>query len=367
MSELMMEDTDGVLNMLTESVQAFAKGFPGPKGLRFLRDSGSALDTKQWNEMAAAGWVGLTLPEDLGGAGLGLREQATISHALGEALVVSPIASSSVLASSILEKIENSHERERLAKSLLAGQDLIIPVIITELKLDKKGENYLISGRSDYLDAATKASDFIVLASDGTQQYLFSVQANQSGLTRNDRPAVDGTILSSLRFEHVELTPSKLLAKGDLKLLLEKSIDFATISVAAELAGIASKIVSMTSEYMQQREQFGQSIAKFQVIQHRLVDMWADAEFACAAIDNAVERIELEHGKDAHLAVLAAKIRASESATSIGRRAVHLYGAMGFTEECDIGLYLKRAMNLAASYGDAEKLRIQFVQTERAS
>lgn len=368
MSELMMDDADGVLGMLKESVDAFSKGFPGAKGLRQLRESQTALDKKQWKEMANAGWIGLLLSEALGGAGLSIREQAVISHTLGQKLITSPIASSSVFASAILNTVEVSEECSRLATVLLNAEQLVVPVTGGKITMILNGQDFILNGKSDYLDAVQEASDFIVQAydADGTQ-YLFSVPAQAQGISRKDYRAVDGTTLSTLNFNDTAVSAVKLLAKGHLSSQLGQCSDLAMLAVAAELAGIASELVSLTSEYMQQREQFGQPIAKFQVIQHRLVDMWADAEFACAAIDNAVERLASGHGIDGHLAVLAAKVRASESATSVARRAVHLYGAMGFTAECDIGLYLKRAINLAASFGDAEKLRVQFVQTERAN
>jgi hypothetical protein len=113
--------------------------------------------------------------------------------------------------------------------------------------------------------------------------------------------------------------------------------------------------------------QFGKPIASFQVVQHRLVDMWSDAEFACAAVVNAVETLALGDARAGRLAVLAAKARAGDAAVSICRRAVHLDGAMGFTDECDIGLYLKRAISLNATLGQPEDLRLEFVNLERAA
>jgi alkylation response protein AidB-like acyl-CoA dehydrogenase len=95
--------------------------------------------------------------------------------------------------------------------------------------------------------------------------------------------------------------------------------------------------------------------------------MWGDAEFACAAVVNAVETAVLGGSKDATLATLAAKARAGDAAVSVARRSVHLHGAMGFTDECDIGLYLKRAINLNATLGQPEALRLQFVALERAA
>jgi len=135
----------------------------------------------------------------------------------------------------------------------------------------------------------------------------------------------------------------------------------------SQLAGIAAKAVEMTIAYTKDRVQFGKPIASFQVVQHRLVDMWSDAEFACASVANAVERLGEGDAQAARLAVLAAKARCGDAAVSVCRRAVHLHGAMGFTDEHDIGLYLKRAVSLSSTLGQPEGLRRQFVELERAA
>jgi len=159
-----------------------------------------------------------------------------------------------------------------------------------------------------------------------------------------------------------------VLASGDrCDAALERALCRARLALAAELAGIASSALERTVAYTRDRVQFGKPIASFQAIQHRLVDMWMEAEFACSAVANAADALEAGDGVAGQLAVLAAKARAGDAAFSICRRAVHLYGAMGFTDECDIGLYLKRAISLNASLGQPEQLRLQFVNLERAA
>ena len=120
---------------------------------------------------------------------------------------------------------------------------------------------------------------------------------------------------------------------------------------------------SITVEYTRQRVQFGKPIASFQVIQHRLVDMWMQAELASAAVRNAAELcVGNSQAAAAGTAILAAKARASDAASMICRNAIHLHGAMGYTDECDIGLYLKRAINLGALLGNADAMRRLFIE-----
>lgn len=367
MSKLMIEDSDGVLGMLQESVHSFAQQFPGPKGLRQIREANGTANRRQWQAMVDAGWIGLLLPEAMGGAGLSLREQVVISHALGEALIVSPMVTASVQSSSILAQLAPSQERDRLVSGLIDGTVCVISNVNSTLKLTTQANALVLNGVCEHLDTAGLVTDYLLLAHDSTQQYLLSIPAERVAQMKRDRPAVDGTCLSALHFEHFNIVAEQILAAGDLSLIIQNALNAARLAVSAELAGLASGAFSMTSEYTQQRVQFGKPIASFQAIQHRLVDMWTKAEFACASIDNAIECLSLEDKTKAHMAILAAKIRCSDAATTIARQAVHLFGAMGFTDECDIGLYLKRAVNLAASLGDAESLRLQFIEMERAA
>lgn len=371
MPQLILEDEDGVIAMLRDSIASFAAGWPGPQAMRDLRARGGDMDIDLWRAMAENGWLGILLPETLGGAGLSIRHQAVISEALGRALIPSPLATASVLSAALLARVEPGDEVFRLAAGLVAGTSIVVPALAQGRRAamataDPAG--MVLSGRVDFLEAAATATDFIVEATVDNKPVLVSVPAGSAGLQRTDRPGVDGTLVSALTFSAVRVPADKVLAQGDgLSDVISEAVEIARVALAAELSGNASSAFEMTSAYTQQRVQFGKPIACFQVIQHRLVDLWGEAEFAASAVVNAIERIERGEGKAAQLAVLAAKARASEAAFLIGRRAIHLHGAMGFTDECDIGLYLKRAINLGAMLGQAEDLRLQFVREERAA
>ena len=326
--------------------------------------------------MAQAGWTGLLLPDTLGGAGLGMREQAILSEALGRALIAEPIASASVLSSALVTAAPDSEERQRLADGIASGR-----LIVTPAWQDKAGARggmmvsatredggFVLNGTKPFVEAAGSASDFLVIAMSVDGSVLISVPADAPGVFITDRPGIDGAAIATVSFVECFVRSDRVLMSGDAcEAALEQALLHARLALAAELAGIASSALDRTVAYTRDRVQFGKPIASFQSIQHRLVEMWMDAEFACAAVANAVEALEAGDGPRPRLAVLAAKARAGDAAFSICRRAVHLHGAMGFTDECDIGLYLKRAISLNASLGQPEQLRLQFVNLERAA
>jgi alkylation response protein AidB-like acyl-CoA dehydrogenase len=374
MPEIILEDPDGTFAMLRDSVAAFAQRFDGAKALRARRSAGRDLDRDIWSAMAEAGWLGLMLPEDLGGAGLGMSEQAILSEALGRALITEPLAQLSVFSGTLLAGAEAGSERSRLAEGLISGALVVSPVWQTTdggyaaVSATEDEAGVKLSGTAGLVVAPASAEVFLVVARSNDERVLVSVPAGSAGLSLSERLTVDGATLAELRFDGCHVAPDQILARGLLGSgLLDEAIQATRLTLAAELAGAGAKALEATVDYTKERVQFGKPIASFQAIQHRLVDMWSAAEFSCAAIVNALERLADEPGKPAALAVLAAKARAGDAAVDITRKAIHLHGAMGFTDECDIGLYMKRAVNLNATLGNPAQLRLQFVALERAA
>ena len=373
MPHTIFDDSEGTLAMLRDSVATLASRQPGPASIRAKRAAGADMDRALWSAMAQAGWTGILVAEDLGGAGLSLTEQAVVSEALGRALISEPLATGAVFASSLLAQAPASDERDRLVAGLVDGSLVVAPAW-----MDVAGRavsaraapdaGYALSGAKRHVDLALSATDFLVVAATDDGFGLFSVPAGGAGLAVETAAGVDGAAIGTVRFDQYRLPATALLAKASSEAgLLDAAVSNARVALAAELAGIASRAVEITIDYTRARVQFGKPIASFQVVQHRLVDMWSDAEFACAAVVNAVETVVAGDARAARMAVLAAKARAGDAAVSICRRAVHLHGAMGFTDECDIGLYLKRAISLNATLGQPEDLRLEFVNLERAA
>lgn len=374
MTQMAFDDEDGTLSMLRESVASFAAQHPGPRGLRTRRAAGGDLDRELWAAMAEAGWLGLLVSPDDGGLGLTLREQAVLSEALGRALVTEPLAQLAVFASTLLRGAQPSAERTRLIRGIADGSCLVTSAWQgadgepAPLQATPQGGGVALDGKAHFVTAPASATDVIVLAASHEGPMLVSVPAGCEGVLASTRPTIDGSRLGVLDFHLCKVASASIIARGNsVTALIDEAVDTTRLALAAELAGVASQALEMAVAYTKQRVQFGKPIASFQAIQHRLVDMWGDAEFACAAVVNAVERVLAVNGAAGKLATLAAKARAGDAAVTITRRAIHLYGAMGFTDECDIGLYMKRAINLNATLGQPESLRLQFLTLERAN
>lgn len=374
MTGLILNDDDGDLALLRDSVAGFAQRHDGPATLRARRASGEDLDRASWAAMAEAGWLGVMVPEELGGAGLGHAEQSILCEALGQALITEPLAQLSVLSGALIAAAEPGAERQRLAEGLMSGAAIVAPAwqgadgSTGPIVARSTPNGITLSGRISYVSAAQSATDFLVLAEENGQALLLSVPANSNGLKVAAHATLDGSQLATLTLEQVTVPTQAVLSRADAAdAALEQAIAAARLAISAELVGIGTRAIEDTIAYTKERVQFGRPIAGFQVVQHRLVDMWADAEFAAASVSHAVEMQNEGESLERDLAVLAAKARAGDAAVTITRRALHLYGAMGFTDDCDIGLYMKRAVALNATLGQPETLRLQFVARERAA
>jgi alkylation response protein AidB-like acyl-CoA dehydrogenase len=374
MPQAVFDDPEGVLAMLRDSVATVSERRPGAASLRKKRAAAADIDRELWSAMAEAGWTSLLLPEELGGAGLGLREQAVLSESLGRALFSEAVSTNAVFIATVLRNAPDSPVRERLARQLAGGGATVVPVVRnkrigeSDIRATATSGGYSLYGEGHYVEQAATARDFLVLAETESGAAFFAIPASSQGIDVETRAGVDGTALARVSFRECVISTESIVATGTSAAdLLEGPITYARVALAAELAGLASRAVELTIEYTKTRVQFGKPIASFQAIQHRLVEMWSDAEFACASVVNAVEKLASTDRRAGQLAVMAAKARAGDAAVSICRRSVHLHGAMGFTDECDIGLYLKRAVNLAATLGQPEDMRIEFIKLERAA
>ncbi len=334
--------------------------------IRELRDSGDprGWSEKLWSEMSGLGWPGLLAPEDVGGAGLGFRELGVVLEAEGRHVVSSPLLSSGVLAASAIALVDGwksidkapdlaSGER-RAALALEEGQRFEASEIETCARRTANG--FELTGRKTaVLDGAVADVLLVVARVEGEDDRLgvFQVAPDAAGVGIDVAPWIDARRASQISFDSVELASNALL--GDplpADELLEGLIDRGAAALAAELAGVSAQALAMAVQYLITRQQFDQSLAEFQALQHRCSRMFADVERTISVVQAALAALD-ESDAERSLIASAAKAMASETARHVTEEALQLYGGLGMTEEQDIGLYFKRARVSAALFGDA--------------
>lgn len=336
------------LRMIADSAGAIVP--PGDlRRVRALRFTMPGIDRTVWNEIGALGWIGLRLPEAQGGAELGMDAFCALAEALGRGLVPEPLIQAALSA-----RLLEAHA----PAELLSGQTLIVPAWQERPgAIADDGGTILrdgkIFGRKLFVSMAAAADAFVVSFVDG----LALLPAQAPGLHLALAETQDGGHFGTLDLAGV--TPEAVVPLPAER--LADALDEATLALAAYLLGLMEQAFATTLDYLRTRQQFGRAIGSFQALQHRAVDLKVQIALSRASVDSAAAA--LDAGTPAarrRAAVSRAKARVSEAVMLVTREAIQLHGAIGYTDEADIGLYLRKAMVLANLHGGAAAHRARF-------
>ncbi|WP_353181402.1 acyl-CoA dehydrogenase family protein [Bosea sp. (in: a-proteobacteria)] len=334
------------VRMLRESAAAVAdrNDLSRPRALRFRQPG---FDRETWRQMAELGWLGLRLPEERGGAGLGMAELIALAEEMGAALAPEPYVSG-LMAMEMLDgaPLEAALTGERII--LAAWQEK--PRQLDDDDLETSFVAGRVSGRKLHVPMAAGADAFAVT----TQQGVAIVDSKDPGLTIAVTGAQDGGHWGTLTFEGARGEPGRTPRDGWL--------DEAVLATAATLLGIVDTALERTVEYLNVRQQFGVKIGTFQGLQHRAVDLKQQALLTRSSVEDAAAIMDAGAGPAAKAAASRAKARASDAALIVTRQAIQLHGGIGYTDEHDIGLFLRKAMVLAPSLGDPALHRSRFAR-----
>ena len=338
--------------------------------LRKLRDSDSGFERSAWQEIATAGWLGVLVSEQDGGLGLGLREMAAIAEEIGQRLLPEPLIAGGVqlavavsgtpqgaLRSVLLEKIVGGELVAGLAWQEALGQMQGQQTLVTVAS--SQGEVLSLNGAKKFVTPATGADGWVVSALLNGQPALIWVPAQTEGVQQSVQRAVDGTMLCTLSLRNALVPKTSLLMHGQAVFgLIDHANDVARVIQSAELLGVMRRALAMTLDYLGTRKQFGKLIGSFQALKHRVVDGYIQVELSSACITDVIKQIEA--GGSLSALASRAKARCAHAALLVTRMAIQMHGAMGYTDECDVGLYFKRALALSAWLGNAEAHRLRY-------
>lgn len=357
-------ELDEELRLIRDSAAVFVQRGGIPARLRAPHGTLPGFSREVWREMAELGWLGMMVPEAHGGLGLGLRPLAAVLEELGRGPAPEPLAAAT-MAITALANSENDALKGSILPALVSGE--MLPALawqerpgdeegaVLETRADADaGGGYRLTGVKRFVPGAAGADGFVVSAQTSDGETLFWVPRSAEGLAVETMPLADAGHWGTLTFERVRVEQSAQLAAPAAAVpLLARAREEGRLAVSAELFGVMNRAFEMTLDYMRQRKQFDRPIGSFQALQHRAVDLFIQIELARSALDRALRVFsETEEAMERACAASNAKARCSEAALTVTQRAIQLHGAIGYTEECDLGLYVKRAMVLAAWLGN---------------
>jgi alkylation response protein AidB-like acyl-CoA dehydrogenase len=332
--------------------------------------SDAGRDPGIWRALATElGILGAPFGEDQGGLGGGAVENMIVMEQLGEAIAIEPFLQTVVIGGGAL-KAAGGPQADALIPQIIGG-DAIIAFAYAEPQgryelqnlrttAKKDGAGWVLNGHKAVVYAAPWATHLLVTARTGGGQRdadgvsLFLIEANRPGIVRRDYPTVDGFRASEIYFENCSVSGDALLgAEGGALPLIEKIVDEATASVCAEATGVMRRLHAGTMDYARQRKQFGRAIADFQVLQHRMVDMFMEVEQAASMTLMATLKLDLP-GAERMAFVSQAKAKVGKGLKFTGQSAIQIHGGIGITDELAIGHYFKRATMIESQFGSVD-------------
>lgn len=333
--------------------------------IRDLRDTEPGYDREVWQKIAEAGWTGILIPESLGGLGLGLGPATAIAMEVGSHPLPEPYIASAIQAVSVLLALPVSALRDQLLRDIAAGR-LIAGLAWQEQPNTGADDGWRATATTD-ADTATisgtkrwaypgKADGWLITCT-GDDHAVYWMPATTEGAVGTATFRVDGSLATTLHFQNATVPAANLLGQGkDVVLAIETANNNTRVVQAAELLGIARHAFNATLDYLKTRVQFGKPIGANQALQHRMVDAYLQVELATAVLKEFFAQVQDDYpGFGARCARV--KARCAHAALHMTRLAIQLHGAIGYTDELDIGLYLKRALHLTSWLGGVRENR----------
>lgn len=315
---------------LRDAIHKFLMVEAAPEMLREIWETQTGRSAELRAKLADQGLTALSVPEAYGGMGLGDLDWVLIQQELGYYAIPDSLAATAYLAVHLLKGLPdgNKLKDEWLPKVAAGGARIAVANGVNPFVADAANADLLLLGHNDEVHALKPAQ----------------VQLEH-------QPSVD----ASRRLYKVSWTPSEFTRICDAKLgkpLWLGLLDRAGVAIAAQLLGLAQRMLDLGTDYAAQRKQFGKPIGSFQAVKHHLADVTVKIEFARPVVQRAAHSLATNHPL-ASVHVSQARLAAGEAARLAARKSIQVHGAMGYTWEADLQMFMKRAWALDSAWGDA--------------
>lgn len=357
-------------SMLADSVNRFVQGeYTFDDRKRNLKEN-QGQSPGHWQTFAEMGWLAIPFAEDQGGLGGDITDTLGVMKGFGRGLVTEPyvgvLAAARVLALTAAEG-----DGAKLLAGILSGDRQAVfaseepqsrgnPLAVAT-RAETDGSGFRLSGEKTAVMHSLTATHVVVSArSDGDYTDhqgidLFLVELESPGVEVTGYPMIDGHRGANFAFNGVAVSAAQRLTdEGEAAMPVLQAHSESLLMLAAEAVGMMETLVKKTVAYTRTRKQFGVALAEFQVLQHRMAEMYIETTSLANLLTQTAQRWT---GSDARQqAVLASKLKArlGQAARYVGQQAIQLHGGIGMTDELDIGHYFKRLTSIELQLGNAE-------------
>lgn len=360
--ELRMQPTEEQTMLRDSAAKYLADGYSFEDREALIK-ANEPLSAAHWVVFAEMGWLAMPFPESLDGLGFGASETAVLCEELGRALVREPYLETVLLAGGMLHRGGANEEVARIMSGeLQAALALIEPgrqfsLHNTAMTATRDGDAFVLDGDKSVVRNGAIAGVFVVLARtadpspQGSGVTAFLVRRDDAGVAVQGYPTFDDRCAADLRCEQLRLDASRVLGEPDrAEQLLTPTLRHAVIGMAAESLGCMQALLDDTLDYTRQRKQFGQPLATFQALRHRMTDMFMQLELTRSLLQVAVSHVDSD-SPEADTYVAAIKAKSIAAGRFIAQSAIQLHGGIATTNDLRVGHYFKRLAVLESALG----------------
>ncbi len=359
-------------SLLKDSVDAFIRDHAGTDSRRSDRAQLRGYSAERWRDLAEIGVLGVPFAAEDGGLGGGPRELITVMESLGRGLCMEPVLEEVVVAGGVLARAADREQKQAWLPRLMGGQahlalahfERAARFDLEDVRVQARGSGnaLVLNGEKSLVPLAACADQWIVSARAGDNADrdaigFYLVTPTSPGIERRDYRLIDGSLASAVCFRNAKVNGKLRVGFADFA----AAIDVGRLAAGAEMVGLMSTLFEATVEYLKARRQFGQRLSSFQVLQHRLADLYVRLEQSRSHLYRAAVCVHNESS------VAGMKSYISRAAIELGEECVHLHGGIGTTDELAVGHGYKRLLLLANLFGDAnsELTRFNSLQNQR--
>jgi alkylation response protein AidB-like acyl-CoA dehydrogenase len=357
--------------LLAQTARDFVRTNSPISRLRALRDAQDSVGFSRdvWQEMAQLGWAGILIPEEYGGAGMGLADIAVVLEAVGRNLAPEPFLSTVLLGGQLLAHAGSPEQKQAWLPGIATGEKILAlayqearsryDLNWVSTQAAAEGDTWRLSGEKIQVLDGQSADALIVSArtagedSDQDGITLFLLAPDTPGVALIPQTRVDNRAAALVNLDGVKVGAESVVGTvGHGFQTLSHIVDLATVGLCAEMLGGMSQIFDDTLAYLKTREQFGVVIGSFQALKHRAAKVFMEIELCRSAVMAAANAADTGES-DLALLVSLAKARCSDAFVLATNEGVQMHGGIGMTDEHDAGLYMKRARATEMTFGDA--------------
>lgn len=356
--------------MLQDAASGFLTENAPVAALRELRDTRNpdGFSRALWSEMAAMGWTGIIIDEKFGGSDFGYVGAGVLAEQMGRNLTASPFLSTSVLGATAIQRYGSDTQKTELLGSICDGSQLFALAVDEgprhdpcriEFSAKTSGNGYVLSGSKTFVVDGHIADKLIIAArtsgerDDPSGITLFLVDAQAPQIERTATPMVDSRNAANITVDGLEVTGDDVLGEvGGGYEALEGILSAGCAVLGAEMSGSSQQVFEITTDYLKEREQFGQKIGSFQSLQHRAAHLATEIEMTKSAVLKSLQLLDDDFECAGGVCSMA-KAKSGQTAQLSTKEAIQMHGGIGVTDEYDVGLYFKRVHVTQQMFGDA--------------